>query len=416
MSVRPTVRLTEGEGWTRWDISPAQARTLADSELVRVRPDNGCWQLKAKDRVGAVRLGSGGGTLQLSIAPKVEISRLLYFVGHAPERVVWDERPVTADEHPELLPAVAYAFVSAARHALRQGVLHDYREVHDSLPVLRGRLRLADQLRRRPGIPFPFEVTQEDHTADIPENQLLLGAVRRLLRVPGIAPGQRTELIGLAVRLEGVSVPVPGAPLPVWQANRRNQRYRQALGLAELILRGASYELGDGRTVTVDGMLVRFWQLYETFLARALGEAMRQRAGGRAEAPDRSARSRREHQHHYLDVAQRHPLLPDLIHYLPRRGDSVLCPAVIVDAKYKTKQQRDDLYQMLAYCLRLGVSEGHLIYAVGSTSPVEIPAEGRRIRLHRHLVDPALSVPQLRARIDELAEYMLRARSGRLDE
>ncbi|MDJ1137746.1 hypothetical protein [Streptomyces iconiensis] len=65
---------------------------------------------------------------------------------------------------------------------------------------------------------------------------------------------------------------------------------------------------------------------------------------------------------------------------------------------------------MLAYCLRLGVPDGHLIYAAGGTLPVEIPVEGKRVRLHRHLLDPALPVPDLRDRIGELADVMLRTR------
>ncbi|MFF0088345.1 hypothetical protein ACFYSF_00135 [Streptomyces canus] len=71
-------------------------------------------------------------------------------------------------------------------------------------------------------------------------------------------------------------------------------------------------------------------------------------------------------------------LKPDLVRYLPSPHEGVQRQAVVVDAEFKTKPQRDDLYQMTAYCVRLGLGEGHLVYASGSEGVVEVPvAEGR---------------------------------------
>lgn len=404
MTAAPHIRLAERGGWTTWPLTAAQLRTLAEHPfLVELRPlGDGRCRLKAKDRVGAVRLGRGEGALQLTVTPKTPIDRLLYLIGCAPRRVMWDDRPVDADPRPDLLPALAHAFCAATRRALQRGVLVDYREVEDTLPVLRGRLRHADQLRRRPGLLLPMEVIYDDHTADIPENQILLGAARRLLRVPGVDAARRAQLTGFIGRLDGVRAPLPGAPVPVWTPNRRNEHYRQALRLAELILRGASYELGDGRTVSVDGMLVRVWQLYEDFLAEALGEELRRKAGGRPSPHDTA---------HRLDTRGHHKLDPDLIHYLPGGPDGVQRPALIVDATYKTKASREDLYQMLAYCLRLDLSEGHLVYAACTPGVVEIPVSGRTVRIYRHALDLGLPVAELQERISDLADEILRLRT-----
>lgn len=211
------IRLTEGGGWSSWVLTPAQAATLAAYEdIVRMHPEStGRWRLSAKDRVGAVRLGSGDGALQLTITPKVPVDRLLHLISYAPERVTFDPRPVTAEPRPDLLPALAHAFTSATDRALLHGVLHDYRETHDTLPVVRGRIRHADQLRRRPGVPVPLEVTYDDHTPDIPENRLLLAAARRLLRVSGLDPGARSSLQRLTARLDGVRPLPPEPPHPL---------------------------------------------------------------------------------------------------------------------------------------------------------------------------------------------------------
>ncbi|MEU5638393.1 McrC family protein [Streptomyces milbemycinicus] len=397
------VGLAEGGGWTVWELTQAQLATLADrQDLVALHPESATrWRLKAKDRVGSVRLGSGVGTVQLTITPKVPVDRLLHLVAYAPDRVDFDPRPVPAEPRPDLLPALSHAFVSAADRALEQGVLHDYLETYDTLPVVRGRIRHADQIRRRPGVPVPLEVVYDDHTPDIPENRLLLAATRRLLRVPGLDPAQRAALQRLTARLDGVRLLPAGAPTPGWTPGRRNARYAHALTLAELVLRGASYELGDGRHIAVDGMLVIMWQLFEAYLARAVGEALRHRVGGRPEPQDRN---------HFLDTARRHRLKPDLVHYLPSPHDGIQRPAVVLDAKFKTKPQRHDLYQMTAYCARLGLTEGHLVYASGKPGIVEVPIAEGQIQIWRHVIALARPWRDLVADISELATKIDAAR------
>ncbi|WP_225100746.1 McrC family protein [Streptomyces sp. CoH27] len=400
------IPLKEGDGWTTWDLTPAQVDTLAAHErLVRMHPVTATrWRLKARDRVGAVRLGSGDGTVQLTITPKVPVDRLLHLVAYAPDRVHFDPRPVTAEARPDLLPALAHAYVSATERALLHGVLHDYQETYDTLPFVRGRIRHADQLRRRPGVPVPLEVVYDDHTPDIPENRILLAAARRLLRVPGLDPGARAGLQRLTARLEGVH-PLPvGAPVPRWTPNRRNTRYAHALVLAELVLRGGSYELDGERDIAVDGMLVVMWRLFEAYLARAVGEALRHRIGGRPEPQDRTF---------HLDTAGRHVLKPDLVHYLPSPHDRVLRQAVVLDAKFKTGPERDDLYQMTAYCVRLGLAEGHLVYASGKPGTVQVPIGGSLLTIWRHVIDLARPWRALAADIESLAETIDDARSAR---
>ncbi|MFF4565722.1 McrC family protein [Streptomyces sp. NPDC001435] len=401
-----SVELAEGGGWTTRDLTPAQVVTLAAHEgLLRMHPETATrWRLRAKDRVGSVRLGSGDAAVQLTITPKVPVDRLLHLVSYAPDKVHFDPRPVAAEPRPDLLPALAHAFVSAADRALLHGVLHGYRETSDTLPVVRGRIRHADQIRRRPGVPVPLEVVYDDHTPDIPENRLLLAAARRLLRVPGLDLGQRSALQRITARLEGVSVLSAGAPVPNWSPDRRNARYAHALVLAELVLRGSSYEFGDDGPIAVDGMLVTMWRLFEAYLARAVGEALRHRVGGRPEPQDRSF---------FLDTEGKHVLKPDLVHYLAAPHDGVLRPSAVLDAKFKTSPERGDLYQMTAYCVRLGLAEGHLVYASGTPGRVDVPVGEGRLRIWRHVLDLARPWRDLSADILTLAETIDGARTTR---
>ena len=73
--------------------------------------------------------------------------------------------------------------------------------------VLRGRVREADQLRRRWGRSIPLEVRYDEFTVDIAENQVLLAAVKQLLRTPGVGVRHRTGLQRLRLQLADVTAP-----------------------------------------------------------------------------------------------------------------------------------------------------------------------------------------------------------------
>ncbi|MFF4763881.1 McrC family protein [Streptomyces sp. NPDC001292] len=399
MTGAPPVRLKEADGWSEWQLTPEQIVALDESEHVKVRPSRrpGWCRIEARDRVGAARVGRGPAQVRLSVAPKVPVDRLLHLLGYAEEEWLHDGGPVDAAPRTDLLPAVARAYTRAAQRALRQGVLLGYRETEASQPVLRGRLRAAAQMSRRPGLALPLEVAYDEHTVDIAENQLLLGAARRLLRVPGVGGRQRVALHALTARLDGVTSPVPGAPPPRWRRNRLNARYHRSLALAELILGGTSYELEDGRAVTVDGVMFQMWRVYEAFLARALGEALTRKAGGWYKTQDRD---------HFLATPRRYVLRPDLVHYLPAPSGGRRA-AVVVDAKYKRGFHRDDLYQMLAYCIRLGLRDGHLVYASGRADVVGVPVAEGEVRLHRHVLDLDQPPHQVKQSIDVLAGLVL---------
>jgi 5-methylcytosine-specific restriction enzyme subunit McrC len=83
-----------------------------------------------------------------------------------------------------------------------------------------------------------------------------------------------------------------------------------------------------------------------------------------------------------------------------------------VDAKFKTKPGRDDLYQMTAYCVRLGLGEGHLVYASGKEGVVKVPVGDGRLRIWRHVVDLSSPWRDLAATIDALAETIDTARAA----
>lgn len=395
------VDLREGARDREVALTSAQAAMLADSEVVRLArgPRPGVWRVRDNGLIGSARFGSGSDTIEVRIAPKIDIHRLLFLVGYAPGRGDWREPEVDAAEYPDLLPAVAYAFVRAAERALRQGVLLGYRPAEEALATVRGRIRETEQFGRRYGLPLPLEVRYDDYTLDVPENRLLLAAALRLLRLPRVPAEVRQPLHRLRLRLDGVSDVPRGGPMPLWRPSRLNARYHTALGLAELVLRGGSYELADGSVVRVDGLLLRMWRVFEIFVTLALTEALRP-YGGRCRLQDR----------HHLDHGRRVRLKPDLVYYGVTSCERDK-PVSVVDVKYKIERgvrgDNSDLYQILAYCTVLGLPRGHLVYAKGETEATTHVVNGpQNVEITQHALDLSLPPALLLGQISALAAHL----------
>ena len=142
-----------------------------------------------------------------------------------------------------------------AERALQRGVLQGYLTVDESLRTVKGRIRISDQISRRPGMLVPLEVSYDEFTEDIPENRILRAALERMSRVPGVRPDVLSRLRQLKGKLDAVTRLQSGAPLPPWPANRMNPRYHAVLRLSEVILRNASAEAGEGQAA--DGVVRR---------------------------------------------------------------------------------------------------------------------------------------------------------------
>ncbi|MER6432634.1 restriction endonuclease [Streptomyces sp900105245] len=380
-------------------LPDAVGRALAASGILDATPDpyaTGRWSLRAGSKVGAVAVRVPGvdEPVTVRITPKTPITRLFFLLGYSLDPTgAWREREVEVAEHRDLLPALAHTVERQVDRALRQGLLQGYRVTEDSALVVRGRIREAEQIRRRFGASPPVEVTYDEYTADIAENRLLRSAVDRLLRLPGVPRDVRRRLLHQRGRLAEVTVVVRGQPLPEWRPTRLNSRYHTALRLARVVLENASVEHIQGG-LRINGFMFDMNKLFEDFVTVALREALRG-----------SGRSSRLQDAHHLDEAAAVRMRPDFVLY---GADGA--PAAVVDAKYKTEKRggfpETDLYQMLAYCTALGLREGHLVYAKGNESHAVHRVRHAGIRIHQHALELDQQPAGLLADIAEMARQM----------
>ena len=366
------------------ELTERQAVFLARTRLVQMqRVGATAWLLVPNGRVGAVR----AGTLEVRVKPKVGILHLLFLLGYAKDPGFRPET-VSALAEADLWPAVAESLARQVELATRSGVLFGYRTVDEASPVVRGRVRIADQ-HRRPGLPIPLQVSYDERSADIPENQVLRGALRRMMAVPRLSDVMLRRFSLIERRFDGVTV-LPAGRRARWHPSRLNSTYVPALRLADIVLDSLSVEYADGE-FTAASFVVNMPLLFEQFVGTALREALQNRPG-----------TTTIHPNSFLDTADTVKIVPDVVYSQSGR------PLVVFDAKYKLEHHTGrfpnaDLYQMLGYCTALDVTKGMLIYAHGLVQPTARHVRNTAIEVIQHPLDLTASPARLLGALEQLA-------------
>ena len=366
---------------------------LPSLTVERVRGEDATYHLTPGSTVGAVEIGD----LSVLIRPKIGIPQLLslacYAMGVFREQ---KERLFDFEEEAETPPdTLALALATAARRAFSRGLLHGYRTEEEALHTVRGRIRFADQTRKRFGIPLPIEVRYDEFTDDIKENRLVKAAALRLGGMSLRSQRARRDLGGIAAVLENVS-PVDFAPknVPEVRFDRLNEHYRQVVGLSRLILRHSAFESHRGK-VRATGFLMDMNTLFQEFMTVALCEAL-----GASE-------------HVFLE--ENIPTLddngedngkvrlkPDLTWW--QGSDCVF----VGDAKYKLIEDKRvpnaDLYQLLAYVTALDLPGGMLIYAQGEAEPATYQVRNSEKRLEVAALDLRDTLVEVLKRVECIAD------------
>jgi 5-methylcytosine-specific restriction enzyme subunit McrC len=373
-------------------LTPAQVDVLRGRfrcAVTRADAGDGLYNVDAADRVGTVLVD---GT-SIVVAPKLPISRVLFLIVHAIDPT-WTDDGVLA-ETDSLTEAVAAVFTHLCDRATRTGVLRGYRNRHDRLHTVRGRIDFAGQLRRSPGRDLPLAVSYQSHDEDIPENQLLAAALEKLTAVQVHRSATHRSLARLRLLFEGVTPSLPHRNHPPeirW--TRLNEHYRPPVELARLILTESEADLGAGR-VNAPGFVVTMHEIFEKFVRtatrRALGSTEHEFPDGKHAPPL------------HLDDQRKLSVQPDLSRWVDGR-----C-RFVGELKYRRDTGNGDaqhLYQTLAYATATGLPEATLIYADGPAtgSSHNLPRAGTRIHV-RHL-DLAASTDEILEQIRRLARHI----------
>ena len=331
------------------ELDQDQVAALARTDAFTLRPDPAAaqrWQLSASQFVGVAHVGD----LQIRVTPKIPVHRLLELLCISQDRIRWDDRNTQWEESDDLFATVARSFVTQAERVLQRGLVQGYVTIDESMFGIRGRVAISRQLARNPGLPLPVEVTYDDYTVDVVENQLLAGAGRLLLRLKTLPASITSRLRRLEYLLLDVTPTPPSSSPPQITWTRLNQRYRPAITLAHLILRSAALEFDGEHPAIGDAFLVDMNKVFEDVVGLGIRRAL-QLEGLTVELQ----------RHDHLDHLGHVEIRPDVL------VSAGLKPVAVADVKYKRPAtsglSTGDLYQAVAYATRYGLDRCTLVYA-----------------------------------------------------
>lgn len=300
-------------------------------------------RVQSRSWVGVLQLSE----LRIVIEPKLTggnrglIEMLSYASGlDALKRQATTRTLQTADDG-HLFNLIALLFAEACERVVRRRLRHDYVVEEERLPVLRGRLLVAEQIRRGFGRIDQLHCRYDDHTSDIPDNQLLAAATTAALPYITHLPTRR-HVARLHTILQRACTPHGDFSQPI-HYNRLNRHYEPAHQLAQLLLRHLTVDnlLSSGATNSY-AFLLDMNLLFEQFVERIVREAVGDVANIEAQSRNRSI---------LWDVDRSRPyksVRPDLV--LEWGGRKT-----VIDAKYKLYNERDvssaDFYQLFLYAL-----------------------------------------------------------------
>jgi 5-methylcytosine-specific restriction enzyme subunit McrC len=357
MADRDVASLVEWErgrfipGVTLDDAETVLALRLAAEDRLAIEPIAGGIRVSATSWVGVVCLRD----VEIRVVPKyaggdLGVLRMLDYASGLPALGIYEDalRSLHA-EGSSLVDLLGWLLADRTARIVRAGLLADYVHRDEELRVLRGRLRVMDQVREHFGRIETLECSYDEHETDILENRILAGALgiaQRACRDPEVVSRVAVLRGVLDEACEGRAIDAELAR-GVLEYNRRNEHYRAAHEIAWLFLeRAAIDDLFAAGRVSSFAFLIDMNLLFEDFVTRLLRDALE--PAGTDVLAQRRDRSIIENE---LTRRPYGTIIPDIL--LDDRRPGLRRIRLPVDAKYKLYDLRhldpSDVYQAFFY-------------------------------------------------------------------
>lgn len=374
-------------------LTSSQAARLQELRFCRVSPttDSGIWRITDVTRVGVVAIDD----VRLIVRPKTPLRSLIFMASYSGLQAEVDDASFAFEADQALPAALASALIRTVGQATGRGLLKGYVSVEETGTVIRGRWDIARQLKARPGIPVPVELTFDDYTDDVPENRILKAALRALVRLEQL-PRRVVDKLGPLLGLfSEVSELRPTGPIILPAESQLNAHYQPALRLARWVLEATSWAHAEGAG-SGSVFLLNVAKVYENFVGRVLQATLHPKGFD----VDLQVSSWR------LDTEGRIRVRPDIV--ISRNGRVV----TVADTKYKVWGESEgsppnaDVYQALAYAVTAEAREVHLLYVSGDVEPRQYDIAATATTVVAHAVDVSASPSDLMWAIVWLGELI----------
>ena len=248
--------------WSRDEIAEAEAEIkrlrLDEKEedfILKIETCQHETYLKSKQHVGVFYLGKR--TIQVlpkmykagsGVSERQAKNNLIYMLGYI-NKLDIKQHTISSllEQDLNFFEVLVRLFATNLLEQWRKGAFRCYQSVNDTLPVLKGKLNLTEQLRH-PEQKHLFSVTYDEFTADNQLNQILRHVVERLWKLTKNNKNKQLlndlrQLMNEVTLLPSVNIPsISRIPF-----TRLNLHYQPILKLAQLFLMKKSFELDTGK-------------------------------------------------------------------------------------------------------------------------------------------------------------------------
>jgi 5-methylcytosine-specific restriction enzyme subunit McrC len=383
-------KISTNFNWTdRERIAVDKLEKIVGKPVLELIFHNGKREIRATQYVGIFCLGQR----TIEVLPKMYAStkiedprqqavrNLLYMLEYTKQLSIQQYALASLlEQNLDWLEILTRLFAKNLLEEWQRGAFRSYQSVADTLPVLKGKWNLTEQLCH-PERKHLFSVTYDEFTADNQLNRVLRYVVERLWRLTRNFFNRQmlNELRGYmdeVTLLQSIDI----SALKMINITRLNQRYQPLLDLARLFIDNSSLQLsvGDFETfVFTFDMNTLFEEFVISFIDRPRLKILPSHLQKCELLPQSSGALQ------YLAVTgnntQVFKLKPDLV---MRQNRSF---PMILDTKYKRLDRSDyklgvlqaDFYQMYAYAQRYDCPNVYLIYPQTADMPESLKMDFR---------------------------------------
>ena len=283
----------------------------------------------------------------IDVEPKMPIANMLAILaaveGDVVQLAVLQREYGLAEATPAIMEALAGVFVESLHRVEVEGILKQYRSFSIAGPSIKGSVRFGTSLQSfwSRGVGHAAVSEYFDLTSDLADNRLLRFA-SQLLLLHHINTGQLRRSVKALAHFDELfaRAGIESKPPDDSEINLKESvpSYKRAIGLARMVVKRQGIELRDTvGGVSLPSFLVDMETLFEQYTRHAL---LRWFTGVRV--LDGNADGKKL----LFDSGDPRPANPDVV-FRATNGDCVM----VVDAKYKSRESREDINQVLTYAM-----------------------------------------------------------------
>jgi 5-methylcytosine-specific restriction enzyme subunit McrC len=392
------LKLREWQKSSRLDLTREEITELSKIKGLRIDacPDGKFEVIPIGNLVGYARRGDVSVMVQPS---KCKAEQVIAMMSYSADPRVFGQNQVQFNDEEDILEAYVASFVRTVADAIDMGLFKSYMTIDDDVAVLRGRIRVSDQITTRFRLSPPIAVSFDEYTIDNSLNRILKYAIEVVSRIPIRLQATVKNIQYLRAMFNDVSLmefKSDYLPIPAW--NQLNEHLKPSLMMAIQIIKNSSISLDTGMTSS-DEFWIDMANVFEDFVVVAIRESL---GLGREEMP------RANELNHALQLSSKVFLKPDISRWKDGR-----CIA-IGDVKYKRTSEdgivHSDIYQLLAYAVATGLDSASLVYAKSTVDSDGLYFAGKHyvevlgIELRVFVLDLEQSFVELLSQIDAFAK------------